>query len=305
LAKRLSELSYGGKVFFCNSGAEANEAAIKLSRLYGEGRYMILTVKGSFHGRTMTTLSATGQEKVQKGFGPLVPSFKQILFNSLESAKDAIDERVVAIMVEPIQGESGVWPADREYLLGLRELCDKHNLLLIFDEVQTGIGRCGRLFCYQDYGVIPDIITLAKGLGGGLPIGAMVAKREIADLFSAGTHASTFGGNPVVCSAALAVLSIVADEGFLRDVREKGCYFRERLKRLPKIINVRGKGLMIGVNIEEEAKEIVEGCLTKGLLINSPREGVLRFVPPLTITEAEIDEGISILSEVLEEKSIN
>lgn len=299
LAKRLSNLSFGGKTFFCNSGAEANEAAIKLTRLYGQGRHTILTAKGSFHGRTLATLSATGQEKIQKGFSPLVSGFKHIEFNSLESAESAIDENVVAIILEPVQGESGIWPVEKDYLLGLRGLCDKYELLLILDEVQTGIGRCGWFFAYQFYGVEPDIITLAKGLGGGLPIGAMIAKKEIADLFTPGSHASTFGGNPVVCSAALAVLSVVANEDFLQDVRDKGDYLRERLKEIPSVKDVRGMGLMIGATIDRDAKKVVADCCQKGLLINSPTPEILRFVPPLIITREEIDEAISILKETL------
>ncbi|MFH0774691.1 MAG: acetylornithine transaminase [bacterium] len=299
LAKKLSELSFGGKTFFCNSGAEANEAAIKLARLYGKGRHTILTAKGSFHGRTLATLSATGQEKIQKGFSPLVSGFKYIEFNSLKSAEDAIDEDTVAIMLEPVQGESGIWQAEREYLLGLRDLCDKYDLLLIFDEVQTGIGRCGYLFAYQFYGIEPDVITLAKGLAGGLPIGAMIAKKGVADLFTPGSHASTFGGNPVSCSASLAVLSVVANEGFLQDVRDTGDYLRKRLKEIPSVKDVRGMGLMIGATIDGDAKKVVADCCQKGLLINAPTPQILRFVPPLIITKEEIDEAISILKEVV------
>ncbi|MDI6752317.1 MAG: acetylornithine transaminase [bacterium] len=299
LAKRLSNLSFGGKTFFCNSGAEANEAAIKLIRLYGQGRHTILTAKGSFHGRTLATLSATGQEKVQKGFSPLVSGFKHIEFNSLESAESAIDENAAAIILEPVQGESGIWPVEMDYFLGLRELCDKYELLLVLDEVQTGIGRCGHLFAYQGYGVEPDIITLAKGLAGGLPIGAMIAKKELADLFTPSSHASTFGGNPVVCSAALAVLSIVANEGFLQDVRDKGDYLKERLKGIPSVKDTRGMGLMIGATIDRDAKKVVADCLERSLLINAPTPQILRFVPPLIITCEEIDEAISILKEVL------
>jgi predicted acetylornithine/succinylornithine family transaminase len=299
LAKRLSELSFEGKTFFCNSGAEANEAAIKLARLYGQGRYTILTAKGSFHGRTLATLSATGQEKIQNGYLPLVSGFKYIEFNSLESAESIIDEETVAIMLEVVQGEKGIWQVDIDYLLGLRDLCDKYNLLLIFDEVQTGIGRCGYLFAYQFYGVEPDIITLAKGLAGGLPIGAMIAEKEIASLFAPGSHASTFGGNPVSCSASLAVLSVVAQDGFLQDVRNKGDYLKERLREIPSIKDVRGMGLMIGATIDRDVKKVTADCLEKGLLINAPAPQILRFVPPLIITAEEIDEAISVLKEIL------
>lgn len=298
LAKELSNISLGGRVFFANSGAEANEAAFKLARVYGKGRYKILTAKGSFHGRTLATLSATGQEKIHKGFKPLVSGFDYIEFNSLSDAKKKIDKDTIAIMLEPIQGERGIYPANKEYLEGIREICNKNDLLLIFDEVQTGIGRTGNLFAYQMYGVIPDIITLAKGLGGGLPIGAMVARKGLGELLQAGMHASTFGGNPISTRAGLTVLSIVNDKSFLKDVLKKGDYFKRMISKLPHK-EIRQKGLMIGMDIESDAKRIVEKCVKLGLLINSPNPSCIRFLPTLTITMDEIDKGISILKEVL------
>ncbi|MEW6102541.1 MAG: aspartate aminotransferase family protein [bacterium] len=297
LAKELSDISLKGRVFFCNSGAEANEAAFKLARVYGKGRYKILTAKGSFHGRTLATLSATGQEKIHKGFFPLVSGFNYIEFNSLEDAEKKIDKETIAIMVEPIQGERGIYPATEEYLKGLRKLCFKNDLLLIFDEVQTGIGRTGYIFAYQMYNVIPDIITLAKGLAGGFPIGAMVCKKGLGELLQAGMHASTFGGNPISTRAGLVVLSII-DDNFLKDVKEKAKYFKERLSEIPNK-EIRQAGLMIGMDIECDAKKVVSQCLEKGLLINAPSNNCIRFLPPLTITKDEIDEGISILKDVI------
>ncbi|MEW6482237.1 MAG: aspartate aminotransferase family protein [bacterium] len=294
LARKLSDISLKGRVFFCNSGAEANESAFKLARVYGKERYKILTAKGSFHGRTLATLSATGQEKIHKGFEPLVSGFDYIEFNSLEDAKKKIDKKTVAIMVEPIQGERGIYPATSEYLEGLRKLCSENDLLLIFDEVQTGIGRTGYIFAYQSYGVIPDIITLAKGLGGGFPIGAMIAKKGLGELLQAGMHASTFGGNPISTRAGLVVLSVINDRNFLKDVKEKGNYFKEKLSSLPHK-EIRGVGLMIGMDIEQDAKEVVKQCLEKGLLINAPSNNCLRFLPPLTVTKEEIDEAIQYL----------
>ncbi|HAW49550.1 TPA: aspartate aminotransferase family protein [bacterium] len=296
LAKMLSELSLEGKVFFANSGAEANEAAIKLARLYRDGRFKILTAEGSFHGRTLATLSATAQEKVQKGFKPLVPHFSHFEFNNLSSIE--IDEETSAIMVEPIQGERGVYPADKEFLEGLRKLCNKEDILLIFDEVQTGIGRTGSLFAYQEYGVIPDIITLAKGLGGGIPIGCMIARKGLGELLGPGMHASTLGGNPIATRAGLSVLSILNKE-LLAGVRENGNCLKEKLRRLPRIKEVRGMGLMIGIEIDGDANSVVKMCFKNGLLVNAPNSSCVRLLPPLIITKEEIDEGVSILKRVL------
>lgn len=298
LAKKISDISLGGRVFFANSGAEANEAAFKLARIYGKGRYKILTAKGSFHGRTLATLSATGQEKVHKCFEPLVSGFDYIEFNSLKDAEKKIDKETIAIMIEPIQGEKGIYPATNEYLYGLRELCNKNDLLLMFDEVQTGIGRTGYMFAYQMYDVIPDIITLAKGLAGGLPIGAMVCRKGLGEILQAGMHASTFGGNPIATRGGLTVLSIINDKNFLKDVREKGDYFKKRLSELPHK-EIRGAGLMIGMDVDCDAKKVVKMCLKKGLLVNAPNPSCIRFLPPLIITKEGIAEGISILKEIL------
>lgn len=303
LAKRLSDLSIGGKVFFCNSGAEANEAAIKLARLFGNGRYEIITMTGSFHGRTLATLAATGQRRYQNGFDPLPEGFRYAEFNDLGSVERTIGPLSCAVMVEVIQGEGGVRIAREEFVQGLRELCDENRLLLIIDEVQTGIGRTGKMFAYEGYGVIPDVITLAKGLGGGIPIGAMIAKREVADLFSPGRHASTFGGNPLSTRAALAVLDVIQDEDLVNKACELGGYLISKLEDLKKrhtfIKEVRGKGLMVGVELDFEGGGIVKRCLSKGLLINCTMDRVLRFLPPLVVKKEEIDEAIQILDEVL------
>ncbi len=320
LAKKLTEKSCFDKVFFANSGAEANEAAFKLARKYGFlkkeaacGEYgtgdtrkicgcsKIISMKNSFHGRTLATVTLTGQSKYQKGFSPLVADILYAEFNDLKSVENLIDEEVCAIFTEPVQGEGGLYPANIDFLKGLREICDKNGILLIFDEVQTGIGRTGELFCYQNYGVEPDILTLAKGLGGGLPIGACLAKDFAAECFSPGDHASTFGGNPVACACANAVLDEIIDRDLFLNVKENGKYLMERLKglRCPNIKDIRGLGLMIGAEFDIEVKDIIQKCLDKGLLIIGAGKNVLRFVPPLIITKDEIDEGIAILGEVL------
>lgn len=303
LAKELIYWSYPGKVFFCNSGAEANEAAIKLARKFGEGRYEIITFENSFHGRTLAALSATGQKKYQGGFEPLVEGFKTVKFNDLEAVKNAISSKTVAIMLELIQGEGGINVADKDFVLSLRNICDENKLLLIIDEVQTGIGRTGKLFCYQNYGIIPDIITLAKALGGGLPIGCMVVKKDIADTLTAGMHASTFGGGPVVAKAALAVLRTVHKEKMLANARKMGEYLFLLLNalrdRYEVIKDVRGLGLMLGIELNIAGKEIVDKCIEKGLLINCTHDKVLRLMPALNVTKKEIDRAIKILDEAL------
>ncbi|MGB9781140.1 acetylornithine transaminase [Caldanaerobacter sp.] len=310
LARMISENSFGGKVFFANSGAEANEGAIKLARKYaslkyGGKRYKIITAKNSFHGRTFGALTATGQEKYHKGFGPLLAGFKYVPLNDIEALYEAVDDEVCAIMLEVIQGEGGIHEATPEYVKAVREICDENDLLFILDEVQTGIGRTGKLFGYEHYGVLPDIMTLAKGLGGGFPIGAIVAKEDKA-VFKPGDHASTFGGNPLACAAGVAVLNEVTKDGFLEGVDKKGKYFREGLETLQKkhkvVKEIRGKGLMVGCEVDlEDASEIVLKALEKGLLINSVSHNVLRFVPPLIVTEEEIDEALQILDDVLSE----
>lgn len=311
LARLLVENSAGDKVFFCNSGAEANEAAIKLARKYAKThlspeKYEIITAYNSFHGRTMATLTATGQDKFHKGFEPLLPGFLYAEFNNLDSFLARVSEYTCAIMVEPVQGEGGVHVASREFLQGLRQLCDEKGLLLIFDEVQSGMGRTGRLFAYECYGVAPDIFTLAKSLGGGLPIGAMLCTDRVAAGFAPGDHASTFGGNPVACAAAEAVLNAMLGEGFLEEVAEKGLYFKQELKRLqekhPSLVReVRGLGLIVGMELAQKGRLAQEICLKKGLLVNCIGDTVLRFLPPLNVKKEEINRAVEILGEALAE----
>lgn len=307
LAKVISDRSFGGKVFFCNSGAEANEAAIKFARMFGRpNRFEIITMKNSFHGRTLATIAATGQSKVQVGFEPLPEGFKIVAFNDLAAIEEAITDRTVAVMIELIQGEGGINVANKDYINGLKELCKTRDLLLIFDEVQTGMGRTGELFCYQHYGIEPDVMTLAKSLGNGVPIGAMVVRSGIADTLRPGSHASTFGGSPLVCSAALAVFKAIDKERLLKNVNEMGGYLLSRLNMLkekyPVISEIRGMGFMLGIELKEETKPIVERCLARKLLINSTQEKVLRLMPPLTVSKKEIDRAIWILDKVLGEQ---
>ena len=304
LAKELVYWSYPSKIFFCNSGAEANEGAFKLARKYGQGRYEVITFENSFHGRTLATLAATGQKKYQEGFNPLPEGFKTVEFNNMEAVKNAISAKTIAIMLELVQGEGGINVARKDFVLGLKELCAEKKLLLIVDEVQTGVARTGKLFCYQHYGVIPDIMTLAKSLGGGLPIGAMVVKKEIADTLGPGMHASTFGGGPVIARAALAVLKAVQKEKLLKNSQAMGEYLFTKLNALkekyPLIQEVRGLGLMAGVELNIEGKGIVEKCISQGLLINCTHGRVLRLMPALNVTRKEIDKAIGILKNVLE-----
>ena len=308
LAKALVDHSFAKKVFFCNSGAEANEAAIKLARRYahqkhGPDRYEIITMLNSFHGRTMATLTATGQEKVQKGFEPLLPGFKYVPLNNMPELEKALSAKTAAVMLELVQGEGGVHVADRTYLKSLRELCQQHDVLLVFDEVQTGMGRTGTLFAYEQLGVHPDIMTLAKGLGGGVPIGACLATDEVAAAFSPGAHASTFGGNPLACAAALAVLRVLLEGRVLEQSRRMGDYLAKGLldlkDRLHIVKDVRGLGLLQGMELTIEGKPVVDDCLARGLLINCTMERVLRFVPPLIITQHEIDRLLDTLSQIL------
>ena len=308
LAQILVEHSFADKVFFCNSGAEANEAAIKLARLYahqthGSDRSDIITMLGSFHGRTLATLTATGQTKIQKGFEPLVPGFKYVPFNDLAAVEQAIDGKTAAIMLEPIQGEGGVRVADRAYLTGLRDLCRRHDVLLIFDEVQTGMGRTGTLFAYEQLGVLPDVMTLAKGLGGGVPIGACLATDKVAAAFTPGTHASTFGGNPLACAAGLAVLRALLEGRVMENCRRIGEHLSKGLQdlkeRLPNVTAARGLGLLQGLELTIDGKAVVTDCLARGLLINCTMDRVLRFIPPLIISQPEIDRLLDVLSQVL------
>ncbi|MBF0377257.1 MAG: acetylornithine transaminase [Desulfamplus sp.] len=308
LAKMLVEKSFADRVFFANSGAEANEAAIKLARRYfnrddGNKRYKIISMKQSFHGRTMATLTATGQDKIKYGFNPLLDGFIHIPFNDINALKDALDDTVCGVIMEPVQGEGGVVAADPQYLKSVRELCDKEGLLLIFDEVQTGMGRCGRLFAHEIYDIKPDIMTLAKALANGLPMGAMLATEKAAQGFTIGSHASTFGGTPLVASVALTALSIISKPQFLQECREKGQYFRERLNSLKHnytvIKDVRGEGLLVGMELNIEAAPIVEKCLEKGFIINAIQGNTLRFAPPLIITKGEIDSLVEALKSIL------
>ena len=310
LAQILVENSFADRVFFCNSGAEANEAAIKLARRYskeksGSERHGIITMDNSFHGRTMATLSATGQEKIKVGFDPLLEGFRYVPFNDLESLKSAIDESVCAVMLEPIQGEGGVVLPDPDYLKGVREICREHDILLILDEVQVGMGRTGRLFAYQHFGITPDIMTLAKALGNGLPIGAMMAKEELADAFGPGSHATTFGGTPLITAGALAVVKSLVNDGWTENAREMGDYFKNQLINLQQnysiIKNVRGLGLILGLLLDREGAGIVNTCMERGFLINCVQERVLRFVPPLIIGKEDIDLLIDCLNEIFKE----
>lgn len=312
LAAELTRLSFADKVFFSNSGAEANEAAIKLARKYskdrhGAGRFHVITMKDSFHGRTLATLSATGQEKVHKGFEPLVGGFAFVDFNSVEAVEKAVTDRTCAVMVEPIQGEGGINFPKPGYLDELKRLCRRFDLLLIFDEVQVGMGRTGTLFAHEQEGVTPDIMTLAKALGNGLPIGAMLATNQVAEAFGPGTHATTFGGTPLVTSVALRVLELISAPSFLERVKHVGGYFMERLEGLRQqhglIKEVRGRGLMIGMELGIPGGKMVEKCLERGFVINCTHDTVLRFAPPLIVEKEEIDRLIPVLDEILAEEA--
>ena len=310
LAELLVSHSFGDKVFFCNSGAEANEAAIKLARIHSpEGRYKIISLAGSFHGRTLATVAATGQAKFHAGFEPLPGGFCFAPFGDLEALEAMIDETTCAILCEPLQGEGGVRPLEKDYLRGIRDLCDHHGLLLIFDEIQTGMGRTGTLFAYEQLGVEPDIMSMAKALGNGLPIGAMVTRNEIAKAFVPGTHASTFGGNPVASAAGVTTLKLMLEDDFLPGVLEKGEYFRDLLaalgQKFPSLISgSRGMGLIVAAVLTEtgisHGTAIVNAMFERGYLMNFAGNAVLRFVPPLIVTKAEIDEFVAVLTEVLE-----
>jgi acetylornithine aminotransferase len=308
LARVLVDHSFADKVFFCNSGAEANEAAIKLARRYsfekyGPGRHEIITMRNSFHGRTMATLTATGQEKVQRGFDPLLPGFTYVPFNDLGEIEKALENKTAAVLLEPIQGEGGVHVADKTYLASLRELCRQKDVLLMFDEIQTGMGRTGTLFAYERLGVQPDIMTLAKGLGGGVPIGACLATDAVAQAFTPGTHASTFGGNLLACAAGLAVMQVLLEGRVLEQARRMGEALAKALAECQDghrvVKEVRGLGLFQGMELTVDAKAVVTECMARGLLIASAGERVLRFVPPLVITQRDIDRLVDILSKVL------
>lgn len=306
LAALVIKNSFDGKVFFSNSGAEANEGAIKLSRKYGSptGRYEIITMEKSFHGRTMACITATGQDKVKIGFEPLLEGFRTVPFNDLEAVRSAITDKTIGIMLEPIQGEGGINVADRGYLQALRKLCDEKDMLLIFDEVQTGMGRTGEMFCFKNFGVMPDIMTLAKAMGSGVPIGAVVAARRIADTLGPGTHATTFGGSPIVCSAAIATFEAIEAEHLLDNANEMGKYLAEKLnglkKKYPSIIKeIRGAALMIGIQLHVEGDAIAADCRAAGLLINCTQKNILRVMPPIVVNKAQINKAVRIMGKVM------
>jgi predicted acetylornithine/succinylornithine family transaminase len=310
LAKALSEVSFGGKCFFCNSGAEANESAIKCARLWGSEkqprRHKIITMLDSFHGRTMGTLSATGQTKYHKGVEPILPGFTYVPFNDLEAVKQAADGETVAVLLEPVQGEGGVHVARQDYMKGLRELCDQRGMLLIVDEVQTGMGRTGEWFGYQHFGITPDLMTLAKSLGGGAAIGALVGKDEVVAALKPGTHASTFGGNCLASVAALATIETIRDEKLIAHAKATGEHLGGRLKewrsRFPFIREVRRLGLMSALDLDRPGAEIVKTCIDRGVLTNCTHETVLRIIPATNVPQKLLDEGLDILETVLAEQ---
>ncbi len=330
LAEKLCSISFGDKCFFANSGAESNEAAIKLSRKYARTHrapknlrrpeisgepdaiypYEILTTLKGFHGRTLATLAATGQPEKQKYFLPMPEGFGYVPYNDLEAVESNISSKTCAIMVEVIQGEGGVNVASNDYLIGLRKICDKNDLLLIIDEVQTGLGRTGNLFAYEYSGIKPDIITLAKGLGSGFPIGVMIASGKLSDVFTQGDHATTFGGNPLACAAGLATLRVLEEENLVENCRDMGIYFSEKLEELKSendsVEEVRGRGLLLGMELTKaRARNITKRCLEKGLVINCIGDNVLRFLPPLIITKDEIDKGLGILKDAMRKELSN
>ncbi len=304
LAKLLSERAFGGKSFFCNSGAEANEAAMKLARIHTpKGKFKFITAFGSFHGRTFATTTATAQPKKHEGFQPMLPGFTYVPFNDIEALEKAFDDEVAAVMIEPIQGEGGINVATAEYMSAIRELCDKNQAVMILDEVQTGIGRTGKWFGYQHYDIVPDIITLAKALGGGVAIGAMMAKPDIAASLVPGTHASTFGGNCIACAAGIAVIEAIEEENLLENAQNMGKHVAKKLTQLKSkhsiIDHIRGKGLMIGIQLTAAGDKIVSSCLQNGLRINCTQEKVLRFMPTMNVTAKQIDKAVDILDNVL------
>jgi len=312
LVERLANHFGEGKVFLGNSGAEANEAAIKLARRWGSsaggGRFEILATLGSFHGRTLATLSATGQERYHQGFQPLMPGFRMAPYGDLAALDRVRRDETVGVMIEPIQGEGGVVVPPADYLKRVRDWCDRNKMLLILDEVQTGVGRTGRFFAYEHAGIKPDIVTLAKALGGGIPIGAMIARAEFASSFTPGSHGSTFGGNPVACAAALAVLDALEQDGVLDNASSVGGYILERLGKFARscdrIAEVRGLGMIIGVVLKHDPRSIVDECLKNRLLVNGTAGNVLRLLPPLNLTREEADAGLAIIENALKSAPI-
>lgn len=304
LQEQVADLLIGDEdylAFFCNSGAESNEAAIKLARKFS-GKSDIITFKQSFHGRTFGAMSATGQEKIQLGFGPLVEGFHYAIYNDLESVKQLVTENTAAVMLELVQGEGGVIPAEKDFVAELAHYCKEQGLLLIVDEVQTGIGRTGSLFAYQQYGISPDIVTLAKGLANGLPVGAMLGKSALGTAFTYGSHGTTFGGNKLVLSSSKAVLEILTED-FLAKVRVKASYLQDQLAKqlgnLPTVVAIRGLGLILGIQVTGDLGTIVTQARKNGLIVLTAGSDVIRLLPPLTITEEEIERAVSILAECL------
>jgi len=312
LAKSLVQRSFADKAFFCNSGTEAIEAAIKLSRRYSrevlkKDRYEIITMHGAFHGRTYGSVSATAQEKFHAGFEPMVPGFRYVPFNDVAAVEQTVNDRTCAVLVEPVQGEGGVQVPGDGYLKALRDLCDRHQLLLVLDEIQTGMGRTGRLFAYEHAGITPDVMALAKGLGGGMPIGALLATDKASQGFAPGSHGSTFGGNPLACSVALAAIeALLEDNIIIPNVGALGGRFLDGLRSLkakyPFIKDVRGKGLLLGMELDFEGRDVVTACMREGYLINCTANTVLRFMPPLIITEEEIDQLIDVLDGIFKKR---
>lgn len=306
VAKELVTSCGMGKIFFSNSGAEANEGMIKLARKYsydkyGEGRNKIITLKQSFHGRTVTTLKATGQEKFHQYFYPFTEGFDYVAANDIEELKDKADDSVCAVMIELIQGEGGVLPLDKEYVQQAAEFCRAKDILFLIDEVQTGIGRTGSLFCYEQYGVKPDVVSMAKGLGGGVPVGAVMASEICADVLGAGTHGTTFGGNPFCCAAARTVLSVVNKPEFLKEVQRKGEYLKNAILAIgsDKIKTVRGMGLMLGIVVDKESRTgMVNRLLEKGVLALTAGKETIRLLPPLVISYEEMDSAVAVMKEV-------
>ncbi|PID73661.1 MAG: aspartate aminotransferase family protein [Desulfobacterales bacterium] len=308
LAAELTRRSFADRVFFCNSGAEANEAAIKLARRYfheqgNAKRRTVITALGSFHGRTMATLSATGQDKIKTGFDPLLPGFVHVPYNNLEAVRAAADETAAAVLLEPIQGEGGVVTPAPGYLEGVRRFCDEMGILLIFDEIQTGMGRTGLLFAHEKFGVTPDVMTLAKALANGFPIGAMLATEQVAAAFTAGSHATTFGGAPVIAAAALETLRLLTDGGVVEHGRLAGEHLFRRLNELkaahPVVREIRGAGLLAGIVLPGDAAPLVDVCREKGFLVNAVQGNILRLAPPLIVENREIDALMDCLNEVL------
>jgi acetylornithine/N-succinyldiaminopimelate aminotransferase len=302
VASLLTEDTALDHVFFCNSGAEANEAALKLARKH-TGKSLVVTCEQSFHGRTFGTMSATGQDKVKEGFGPLLPSFLHIPFNDIRALEEVMNEEVAAVMVEVIQGEGGVILADPSFLKEIEKLCNQYNALFIIDEVQTGIGRTGTLFAYEQMGIVPDIVTIAKALGNGIPVGAMIGRKELGSSFTAGSHGSTFGGNYIAMTAAKEVLQFIKEQSFFKEVQEKGDYvlkkLQEELRHVECVQNIRGKGLMIGIECKHEVANVIEQLEKAGLLVLQAGPNVIRLLPPLIVTNEELEQAIYMIKRVV------